>query len=153
MNPRVRSTLCFIILGNEVLLGMKKRGLGAGNLNGFGGKLKDGELFDVALQRELREEADVELVSYGKCGEILFTLPNGDELETHVYRATEISGEPKETEEMCPERFPLAAMPYDRMWRADHLWLPLLLAGKKFEAVIRYGEGFTILEHKITEVG
>ncbi|MEK7165153.1 MAG: DNA mismatch repair protein MutT, partial [Patescibacteria group bacterium] len=36
-------TLCIVHQNEKVLLGMKKRGFGAGRWNGFGGKLQDGE--------------------------------------------------------------------------------------------------------------
>lgn len=36
-------TLVIIRRGTEILLGMKKRGFGAGKWNGFGGKLESGE--------------------------------------------------------------------------------------------------------------
>ena len=36
-------TLCIIYHHHKILLGMKKRGLGIGRWNGFGGHLEDGE--------------------------------------------------------------------------------------------------------------
>ena len=38
--PQQRATLLFVIQGNQVLLIHKKRGLGAGNINGPGGRLE-----------------------------------------------------------------------------------------------------------------
>ena len=34
----IEATLCFLLAGERILLGMKKRGLGVGKWNGFGGK-------------------------------------------------------------------------------------------------------------------
>jgi len=42
-------TLAFIIKSDEVLLGMKNRGMGKGKWNGFGGKKEPNEtVFDAA---------------------------------------------------------------------------------------------------------
>ena len=38
-----RFTLLLLERGNQVLLGNKKRGFGAGKANGFGGKVEPGE--------------------------------------------------------------------------------------------------------------
>ena len=45
MSPPARKvlTLAFIRDGDRLLLGMKKRGFGAGKWNGFGGKVDPGE--------------------------------------------------------------------------------------------------------------
>ena len=51
------TTLCFIVNDQqEILLGRKKRGLGAGKANGLGGKREDGETFRQCAVRELFEE-------------------------------------------------------------------------------------------------
>lgn len=44
-------TLAFIRRGNQVLLGLKKRGFGEGKWNGFGGKLNPNETLADAAQR------------------------------------------------------------------------------------------------------
>ena len=45
-------TLLLLCDTNRVLLGMKKRGFGAGKWNGFGGKLERGEsIYDAAIVR------------------------------------------------------------------------------------------------------
>ena len=42
----------------RILLGHKRRGMGAGKWNGFGGKREDGETMRECAARELFEEAD-----------------------------------------------------------------------------------------------
>ena len=49
-------TLCLILKDGKMLLGMKKRGFGMGNWNGFGGKVQEGETIEDATKRELLEE-------------------------------------------------------------------------------------------------
>ena len=54
-------TLCIIHQRSRVLLGMKKRGFGAGRWNGFGGKVAPEETIEGAAKREMREELNVEI--------------------------------------------------------------------------------------------
>ena len=58
-------TLCIINRGNEVLLGMKKKGFGQGKWNGFGGKVMPHEEIEDAARREVFEEAGIEFVVWG----------------------------------------------------------------------------------------
>lgn len=54
-------TLTIIHLHPKILLGMKKRGFGAGRWNGFGGKVLSGETIEETAKREIREEAGIEV--------------------------------------------------------------------------------------------
>ena len=55
------ASLCFLVdkKNKRVLMGMKKRGFGAGKYNGFGGKVEAGETIEEAVIRELWEESGV----------------------------------------------------------------------------------------------
>lgn len=44
-------TLVLVLQPQRVLLGMKKRGFGAGRWNGFGGKVQDGETIEDGAKR------------------------------------------------------------------------------------------------------
>lgn len=44
-------TLVLVVQPSRVLLGMKKRGFGAGLWNGFGGKVQPGESIEEAARR------------------------------------------------------------------------------------------------------
>ncbi len=44
-------TLVLVVQPGRVLLGMKKRGFGAGKWNGFGGKVQPGETIEQAARR------------------------------------------------------------------------------------------------------
>lgn len=48
------ATLCYLIDGNKILLGLKKRGFCEGRWNCYGGKVKSGESVEDALIREVR---------------------------------------------------------------------------------------------------
>ncbi|CAO3654247.1 unnamed protein product [Mucor hiemalis] len=69
-------TLVLVIDEKEekMLLGMKKRGFGAGKFNGFGGKVEPGESIEEGARRELLEEAEIEAVDMTKIGINLFAF-------------------------------------------------------------------------------
>ena len=129
------STLCIIREQQKVLLGMKKRGFGEGRWNGFGGKVKEGEDIEGAAKREVLEEAGIEAGEMTKRGVINFEF-EGDpnELEVHIFEiTTKFEGEPAESDEMRPKWFSASEIPFDKMWPDDRYWMPLFLAGKKFQ--------------------
>lgn len=128
-------TLGLVMKGNEVLLGMKKRGFGAGRLNGFGGKIKDGEeTIEQGMCRELFEESSVEALSMQKVGILDFSFENDPKiLEVHIFKITEFDGSPTESEEMKPQWFSLDQIPFEQMWSDDIYWFPFLLSGKFFK--------------------
>ena len=49
--PNKLLTLLFVVESDRVLLGMKKRGFGAGRWNGFGGKVDLDETIEEAAKR------------------------------------------------------------------------------------------------------
>ena len=60
--PTVQATLLFVVRDGQVLLIQKKRGLGAGKVNGPGGKLDPGETPLACALRETEEEIGVRAV-------------------------------------------------------------------------------------------
>jgi 8-oxo-dGTP diphosphatase/2-hydroxy-dATP diphosphatase len=127
-------TLCMICKEGKILLGMKKRGFGAGRWNGFGGKIEGDETIEEAARREIYEESSIQAVGMEKVGILEFSFENDPKiLEVHVFKIDEYTGEPKESEEMRPQWFDIGQIPYLEMWSDDEHWLPLLIAGKKFK--------------------
>jgi 8-oxo-dGTP diphosphatase/2-hydroxy-dATP diphosphatase len=134
-------SLVLVTQADTVLLGMKKRGFGVGHWNGFGGKVEAGESIIEAARRELKEEVCLEVDVLEEVGVLEFSFASEPTvLEVHVFKANEIVGEPKETEEMKPQWFSIPDIPYDQMWPDDRYWLPLLLAGKKFKGTFRFDQ-------------
>ena len=130
--PVERATLLFVIKGGKVLLIHKKRGLGAGKINGPGGRLDPGETPRACAIREVREELCVTPTGVRKAGELLFQFTNGHSIHGYVFTATGLRGTPKETDEATPIWIRIDAIPYHAMWSDDRVWLPLMLARKKF---------------------
>jgi len=66
--PTERATLLFVIKDGQVLLIHKKKGLGAGKINGPGGRLEPGETPEQAAIREVQEELLVTPVNSRRVG-------------------------------------------------------------------------------------
>jgi len=145
--------LCFVLRGNEILLGMKKRGFGEGKWNGFGGKVEGDETIEEAIKRELLEEASLQINNFADRGTIIFKGNDlWDIVEVHVFRCTNFEGEPKESDEMKPKWFNQNNIPYNQMLPDDKYWLPLLLKGKKFKAKFIYNDKGEILSQQVTKI-
>jgi len=146
--PRERANLCFIVRGGEVLLIHKKRGLGAGKINGPGGRLEPGETAHEAAIREVQEELGVTPHDPQLLGELFFQFADGYALHCAVFRAEGCAGEPVETEEAVPLWVRQDEIPFDRMWADDRYWLPGLLAGRAFRGYFEF-EHDRMLSHRM----
>lgn len=130
--PVDRATLCFVVRGGEILLIRKKRGLGAGKINGPGGRIEAGETPLQAAIRETQEELHVTPITPEMRGELLFQFVDGYSLHCGVFLAVDCLGEALETDEAVPMWTPLDRIPYQEMWEDDRHWLPALLEGRRF---------------------
>jgi 8-oxo-dGTP pyrophosphatase MutT (NUDIX family) len=143
-------TLLLLHTGGRVLLGRKKRGFGAGKLNGFGGKIEPGETILGAALRETLEEACVAPRDAALVGHLLFSfVGHAEVLEVHVFRATAYDGTPAETDEMAPCWHDAHALPLGAMWLDDAHWLPLLLQGQRFRGAFVFEGHERIVEHTL----
>lgn len=131
--PGIRATLMFIVDegGQQVLLIRKKRGLGAGKINGPGGKMDPGETSAECAIRETQEELGVTALNPERLGELCFQFVDGLALHVDVFRATAWEGEAVETDEAVPLWTPLDRLPFEEMWADDRYWLAELLIEKK----------------------
>ena len=142
-------TLCIVHTDTHVLLGMKKRGLGEGFWNGFGGKVEEGEKIEAAARRELLEESGIQSVRLEKRGVNSFEFV-GDPtiLEVHVFDVQEFEGTPTESEEMKPQWFKKTDIPYSVMWADDKFWLPHFFAGQRFAGAFTFKDK-AIVKHRL----
>jgi 8-oxo-dGTP diphosphatase/2-hydroxy-dATP diphosphatase len=146
-------TLCIVHENDRVLLGMKKRGFGAGRYNGFGGKVDTGETIEEAALREVREEAGITPNNLLKLGRIEFTFTtHEDVLQVHIFKTTAYEGQAGESEEMRPEWFSVDHVPFADMWKDDIFWFPLFLQNKKFAGKFHFDDKDEILEKELREV-
>lgn len=77
-----------------------------------------------------------------------FQFTDGHSIRVFVFRADDYRGEPGPTEEATPFWAALEAIPYDRMWEDDAVWLPLLLRGEPFFGRFLFA-GDRMLEHRL----
>jgi 8-oxo-dGTP diphosphatase len=131
--PREHATLLFVLRDGQILLIHKKRGLGAGKINGPGGRIEPGESARAAAVREVREELLVTATGVRFAGRLNFQFVDGFSIRGEVYTAGGCEGTPRETDEAVPLWAPVDRLPYGRMWADDALWMPLMLAGRRFE--------------------
>ena len=146
--PHDRATLVFVIHAGQILLIRKKRGLGAGKINGPGGKLDPGETFRSCAIREVEEELCVTPLALEERGALSFQFLDGYGLEVRVFTASGCLGEARETPEAIPLWTPISRLPYDEMWADDRIWLPHLLEGKQIRGRFIY-DGDIMLDHAV----
>jgi len=156
LDPRTKNktitTLLLIYQPPRILLGMKKRGFGAGRWNGFGGKIgKDEPVLEAAI-RETREESGLMVLNPTSAGFLEFQWPHEEKLiDVHVYRASKYAGDLTETEEMMPRWFKIDEIPYDAMWADDKYWMPFFLKGKLFSGSFVFDQADNLLEYQLQE--
>ncbi|MDP3900170.1 MAG: 8-oxo-dGTP diphosphatase [bacterium] len=141
-------TLCFVCTEKQVLLGLKKRGFGAGWWNGFGGKVLPNETIQQAARRELLEECGINAIELKKRGNLRFHFADDERAhEMHIFTTDKFSGMPRESEEMRPQWFDYNNLPYDQMWESDSLWLPRLWRGEDIAGKCHFDSGKRLTWH------
>lgn len=143
-------TLALLEENGKILLGKLKGGFAAGRYNGFGGKLEPGETPFRAMKRECLEECGIRVTKAEKVGlHHFYYLETNTVMEVYLYRILKYTGQPVETEEMVPEWFSLDKIPYELMWPDDEHWMPIFLAGKRFNTNFTFKDYSEILSYKI----
>jgi 8-oxo-dGTP pyrophosphatase MutT (NUDIX family) len=152
------STLLFLIKKpqgeiTDICLAMKKRGFGVNRLNGVGGKVKENEMIEEALERETMEEIGVRVSidDLQKVAELSFYFPHNCEWDqlVHVYFSEKWDGQPKESDEMKPGWFSTKDIPFENMWSDDIYWLPEVLKGNLVRATFKFKENDIVADKDI----
>ena len=105
--PGEKATLLFVLSDGHILLIDKKTGLGAGKVNGPGGRIEPGETALQGAIREVQEELCVTPTGVREAGELYFQFVDGYSLHGTVFTATGFDGELCETREAAPRWTPL----------------------------------------------
>jgi 8-oxo-dGTP diphosphatase len=145
---RDHATLVFVIEDDRILLIRKKRGLGAGKINGPGGKLEPNETASECARREVEEELCITPLGLEARGELRFQFTDGYSIHVHVFVASAFEGQVQETDEALPLWTPIEAIPYDEMWADDRLWLPGVIAGGQVDGRFVF-EDDVLLDHEL----
>lgn len=152
IKAHISTTLLFLIRDNKILLGLKKRGVGEGKLNGIGGKVEPGESIDTAMIREAKEEIGVTPTYFSKVADLEFIewfKGKKERIKTDVFLCEEWEGEPTESEEMAPRWVECDDLPFKDMWQDDQFWLPQILAGERVKATFEYDRDENLLKHSV----
>jgi 8-oxo-dGTP diphosphatase len=150
-SPTERATLLFVLENGHILLINKKTGLGAGKVNGPGGRIDPGETAMEGAIREVQEELCVTPTGVRRAGELSFQFVDGYSLHGTVFTASGFQGQLCETREAAPLWTPVGEIPYQRMWADDALWLPMLLEGRGFSGFFIF-DGDTMLDWRVDEI-
>lgn len=150
--PDLIGTLLFLRCDDRVLLIRKKRGHGAGKINGPGGKLDPGETPARCAVRETLEETGVEVEDPELAAVMRFVDLEDDQWLGYIFVASGYRGRPRETAEALPQWFPVSGIPFDEMWEDDRLWLPRVLDGEILAGDFLF-RGGTLLAHRLHPLG
>ena len=131
--PSERCVLTYVTDGDNVLLILKKRGLGDGYYNAPGGHIELEETSTEAAIRETKEETGLTVSDLKERGTLRFQFKDGMRMVCYVFTTSVWEGDLKECDEAKPFWADKNNLDYDMMWKDDKLWLPLLLDGKEFE--------------------
>ena len=88
------ATLLFVVEAAQVLLIRKKRGLGAGKINGPGGRLEPGETPMQCAIREVQEELLITPLDVHARGELRFQSDDFPRIHGYVFVAHGFEGTP-----------------------------------------------------------
>jgi 8-oxo-dGTP diphosphatase len=149
--PTERATLLFVLSDGQILLIHKKTGMGAGKINGPGGRIDAGESPREGAVREVQEELCITPTGVAIAGELYFQFVDGYGMHGTVFTATGFEGELCETHEAAPLWTPVDGIPYDRMWADDRLWLPLMLEGRGFRGYFVF-DGDAMLDARVDQL-
>ena len=137
-------TLCFLFRTRdgveEVLLGLKRTGFGAGRIVALGGKIDGSETALDAAVREVAEESSIRLEpgELEAAGRVTWSFPAAPRSNMTAFLFTADVGAvtARTTEEIEPHWYTLDAIPWDGMWQDARHWLPVFLADRVVDARI-----------------
>lgn len=112
---------CYLML----LRNKKQNDMNEGKWLGIGGHVEENETPDQALIREVKEETNLDVISYTYRG--LLTFINNDYQEImHLYTVEKFSGELKECDEGTLKYQKIKDIPNLNIWEGDKVFLVLI---------------------------
>jgi 8-oxo-dGTP diphosphatase len=149
----IEATLCYLKDDGRVLMlhrNKKTNDLHIGKYNGLGGKLEARESPLECAKREVLEESGLSANSFQFAGHI--TFPNFDgsnDWSVFLFTASGISGslltDPPEGDLVWVKQDELLEL---NLWEGDYIFLPWVMAGKRFLAKFEYHDG-RYIEHSV----
>lgn len=117
----------------------KKNDMNQGKYMGVGGHIEEGETPDMALIREIKEETNLDVISYKLKGTLYFKNNDYDEI-IYLYIVDSYSGEIKECNEGDLSFIKIKDVYNLPMWEGDKVFLPLLEKEEYFEMSLIYDD-------------
>ncbi|MDX1554791.1 MAG: NUDIX domain-containing protein, partial [Xanthomonadales bacterium] len=102
--------------------------------------------------RECQEELGIQVTDLEYCGQHRFQFVDGYSIHVWVYRTQAFRGQPRATREAEPMWVRQDRIPYEDMWEDDHIWLPLVIRGERFQSRWIF-EGDRMLDYAIETDG
>ena len=124
----IETVLAYLVNKDEVLLlyrNKKKNDINEGKWIGVGGHIEIGESPSDALIREVKEETNLDVITFTKRGEILFINNDFKEI-MHLYVVNEYKGDIKECDEGELRYFKIKDIFSLPMWEGDKIFLDKL---------------------------
>lgn len=146
--PDQVGTLLFVREADQVLLIRKRRGHGAGKINGPGGKPEPGESPLRCAIRETREEVGIRVTHAELRAQFRFLDTEDADWQGFIFVADQYQGTPRPSAEALPIWYPLDALPFDQMWDDDRFWLPRVLDGERLRGDFLFNAG-TLAAHRL----
>lgn len=142
-----KTVLCYLFRGENILLlfrNKKKNDINEGKWIGIGGHIEKGESPNQTLIREVKEETNLNILSYEYRGKLYFI--NGEYKEViYLYTSSSYSGEIKECDEGTLKYFPKNEIFLLPMWEGDKIFLKYLLTNTPYFELKLIYKGSTLL--------
>ena len=137
----------------KVLLVLHKQGEFEGLYTGLIGYVNDDEPPESAAGRIAEELCSIRLENLQLRARFLMQVENDEDAEEFEYYSDDYSGEPAETETVCPRWFYFDDIPYGQMPPDDKTWYPPFLAGSFLKGNFVFNRDMSrITSHTLEEV-
>ncbi len=147
------ATLCYLQKNGQTLMicPHKKRVTEYnGKWNGLGGKVQNGETPEECAVREVYEESNLKVKKLQLAGILTFPkIFDNQDWYCFVYKSSDFSGTLKESDEGNLEWIKDEEVLKRNIWEGDHIFLPYLFSGKKFNGKFYYKNN-KLLKHSIS---
>lgn len=134
---------------DDLLLGEKLTGFGAGRVVAPGGHVEPSESPLAAAVRETHEETGLVVHDTTLCARLEFAFPVRPawDLRLEVFTSTMYAGTLVPSSELAPWWCPVEELPLERMWDDDRYWLPRVLAGERLRGAFTYAPDNETVQH------
>ena len=120
-----KTTLCYLVKDDKVLLLFRNKNndINYGKWIGVGGHVEKNESLDDCIKREVKEETNLDLISFNYRGIIKFYYDDILTEETHLYISNEFIGDIKECNEGILKWHYIKDIYKLSLWEGDKIFL------------------------------